>query len=47
MKSEICFSYHINTEIKNNIVEIKGLINEIRNIPDGMNSRLEETGTNQ
>ena len=32
-----------NTEIKNNIAEIKGSINKIRNKLDGMNSRLEET----
>jgi len=32
----------INTEIRNNIAEIKGSINEMRNMLDGMNSRLEE-----
>jgi len=32
----------LNTEIRNNIVEIKGSINEMRNRHDGMNSRMEE-----
>ena len=30
----------LNTEIMNNIAEIKGLINEIKNILDGINRRL-------
>ena len=33
----------LNTEIRNNIAEIKGSINEMRNTFGGMNSRLEET----
>ena len=32
----------LNTEIRNNIAEIKGSINEMRNMLDGINSRLEE-----
>ena len=32
----------LNTEIRNNIAEIKGSINEMRNMLDGMNSRLEK-----
>lgn len=32
----------INTDIRNNIAEIKGSINEMRNSLDGMSSRLEE-----
>ena len=33
---------NLNTEIRNNTVEIKGLINEMTNMLDGMNSRMEE-----
>ena len=32
----------INTEIRNNIAEIKGSTNKMRNTFDGMKSRLEE-----
>ena len=32
----------LNTKIRNNIVEIKGSINEMRNTLDGMSSRLEK-----
>ena len=32
----------LTTDISNNIVEIKGPINERRNILDGMSSRMEE-----
>ena len=32
----------LTTKIRNNISEVKGSLNEMRNIPDGMNSRLEE-----
>ena len=32
----------LNTEIRNNIAEIKGSINKIKNTFDGMNSRMEE-----
>ena len=32
----------LNTDIRNNIVEIKGTINENGNILDGINSRMEE-----
>jgi len=32
----------LNTEIRNKIVEIKGSISEMRNMLDGMNSRLED-----
>jgi len=35
-------SQTINTEIRNNRAEIKGSINKIRNMLNGMNSRLEE-----
>ena len=31
----------LNIEIRNNIAEIKGSINEMRNTLDGMNSRME------
>ena len=31
-----------NTEIRNNKAEIKDTINEMRDTPDGMNSRMEE-----
>ena len=33
-----------NTEMRNNIAEIKGSINKRRNTLDGMNCRLEEAG---
>ena len=33
-----------NTEIGNNIAEIKGTISEMRNMLDGMKSRMEEAG---
>ena len=32
----------LNTEISNNIAEIKGSRNEMRNMLDGMNGRLEK-----
>ena len=32
----------LNTEIRNNIAEIKGSINKMRNMLDGMNSKREE-----
>lgn len=35
-------SENLNTEIRNNTAEIKGLINEMTNMLDGMNSRMEE-----
>lgn len=33
----------VNPEIRNNIAEIKGSVNKMRNLLDGMNSSLEET----
>ena len=33
----------LKTKIRNNKAEIKGLINEIRNMVDGMSSRMEES----
>ena len=36
------FSENFNTEIRHNKAEIKGSINKVRNMMDGMNSRLEE-----
>ena len=35
-------SENINTEVRNNIAEIKSSINEMRNMPNGMNSKLEK-----
>jgi len=32
----------LTTEIRNNTAEVKGSLNEMRNTPDGMNSRMEE-----
>ena len=33
----------LNTQIRNNIAEIKGTVNKVRNTLDGMSSRVEET----
>lgn len=32
----------INTQIRNNMVEIKDTVNGMRNTPNGMNSRMKE-----
>lgn len=37
-----CYSEIINAQVRNNIAEIKGSVNQIRDRLDGMKSRLEE-----